>query len=123
MQRYSQLNFYAPQSLHDRIVYLTDLRNVANYPETQTDQENFTLFGKLLGYNTMDVHAFLPMHDHHLVALSPRSGRWLRPTLLHQEEQGQIYLLLLGPSNRSGYDRQDVFEVTPSLTPSSGHMP
>ncbi len=123
VQRYSQLNFYAPQSLHDRILFLTDLRNVASYPETQTDQENFLLFGKQLGYHTMDLHAFLPMHGRYLVALSPRSGRWLRPTLLRQEEQGQIYLLFLGPSNRSGYDRQDVFEVTPSLAPSSGHMP
>jgi hypothetical protein len=105
---YTRLECYAPDELKRRLYFLTDFAEVRAYPLSETSQRNFLLFGKLLGYQTMDVGEFVPGHREALMAVGVMTGTlWLPPYMLHQAELGNASLRLLGP----GFEEPDVYEV------------
>ncbi len=111
---YTRLDCYAPDELKRRLYFLTDFAEVRTYPLSETSQRNFLLFGKLLGYQTMDVASFLPQHRHALMAVGVMTGTlWLPPYMLHQAELGNASLRLLGP----GFEEPDIYEVQFSRLP------
>jgi hypothetical protein len=74
---------------------------------SETSQRNFLLFGKLLGYQTMDVGGFVPEHREFLMAVNATLGAlWLEPYMLKQQEQGNATLQFLGTNTElpSVYD-------------------
>jgi len=111
---YTRLECYAPDELKRRLYFLTDFAEVSAYPLSETSQRNFLLFGNRLGYQTMDIGAFLPEHRHALVAVGPMKGTvWLAPYMLHQAELGNASMKLLGP----GFEKPDVYDVQFSRLP------
>ena len=111
---YTRLECYAPDELKRRLYFLTDFAEVSAYPSSETAQRNFLFFGNRLGYQTMDVGAFLPGHRHALMAVGTMKGTmWLPPYMLHQTEIGNASLRLLGP----GFEKPDVYEVQFSRLP------
>lgn len=94
---FTQLSFYGPADLEPRLFYLTDFRNAAKYPQSITGQLNFLLYGKELGWQTMDIAQFLPSHRRFLFALGFDSSIWLPPYLMQHERAGDDSLRLLGP--------------------------
>ena len=81
---------------------------------SETSQRNFLVFGKLLGYQTMDVGEFLPEHRHALMAVGVMLGTyWLPPYMMRQAQLGNASLRLLGP----GFEEPDVYEVQFSRLP------
>lgn len=121
---YTRLDAYAPQSLRSRLYFLTDFAQVSQYPLSETSQRNFLLFGKMLGYQTMDIGRFLPDHREFLMVVDGTAGAlWLEPYLLKQEKQGNATLGFLGPyaTTPNVYDvrfeRLPDFPAAPALTP------
>jgi hypothetical protein len=111
---YTRLECYAPDELKRRLYFLTDFAEVGMYPLSETSQRNFLLFGKLLGYQTMDVGEFVPEHRHALMAVGVMTGTlWLPPYMMHQTELGNASLRLLGP----GFEEPDIYEVQFSRLP------
>jgi hypothetical protein len=105
---YTRLDCYAPEELKRRLYFLTDFAEVHTYPLSETSQRNFLLFGKLLGYQTMDVGSFVPEHRHALMAVGVMTGTlWLPPYMMHEAELGNTSLRLVGP----GYEEPDVYDV------------
>jgi hypothetical protein len=105
---YTRLDCYAPPELKRRLYFLTDFTEVNRYPLSETSQRNFLLFGKLLGYQTMDVGEFLPEHRHFLVAVGTMTGTlWLPEYLMSQADDGNASLRLMGP----GFEEANVYEV------------
>jgi hypothetical protein len=105
---YAPLEYYAQPHLRDRLYYLTDLALVEEYPGSATTQLNFQLFGKRIGYQTMDIANFLPRNPHFLLVNgSGNLGIWLPPYLIGQEEAGNVSLQLLGP----GFTSPNIYEV------------
>jgi hypothetical protein len=105
---FTRLECYAPPELRDRLYFLTDFAEVKQYPLSETSQRNFLLFGKTLGYQTMDVGSFVPEHRDALMAVGVMTGTlWLPPYMMHQSALGNASLRLLGP----GYEEPDVYEV------------
>jgi hypothetical protein len=111
---YTRLECYAPDELKRRLYFLTDFAEVGRYPLSETSQRNFLLFGKLLGYQTMDVGEFVPEHRHVLLAVGVMTETlWLPPYMMHQAELGNASLRLLGP----GFEEPDIYEVQFSRLP------
>ncbi|WP_158788190.1 glycosyltransferase family 39 protein [Granulicella sp. L46] len=111
---YTRLDCYASPELKRRLYFLTDFAEVRTYPMSETSQRNFLVFGKLLGYQTMDVGEFLPEHRHALMAVGVMLGTyWLPPYMMHQAQLGNASLRLLGP----GFEEPDVYEVQFSRLP------
>jgi hypothetical protein len=111
---YTRLDWYAPAELQRRLYFLTDFAEVKQYPLSETSQRNFLLFGKLLGYRTMEVGSFVPEHRHFLMAVGPMKGTlWLPEYMMRQAEMGNASLRLLGP----GYEAPSVYEVQFSRLP------
>jgi hypothetical protein len=111
---YTRLDCYAAPGLKRRLYFLTDFAEVSTYPLSETSQRNFLLFGKLLGYQTMDVSAFVPEHRDALMAVGAMAGTlWLPPYMMHQAELGNASLRLLGP----GFEEPDIYEVQFSQLP------
>jgi hypothetical protein len=105
---YTRLECYAPDDLKQRLYFLTDFAEVKQYPLSETSQRNFLLFGKLLGYQTMDVGSFVPEHREFLMAVGEMKGTlWLPPYMMHQEELGNASLQLLGP----GFEEPAIYNV------------
>jgi hypothetical protein len=105
---YTRLDCYAPDGLRQRLYFLTDFAEVKQYPLSETSQRNFLLFGRQLGYRTMDVGEFLPEHRHALMAVGVVTGTyWLPPYMMHQAESGNASLRLIGP----GFEEPDVYDV------------
>jgi Dolichyl-phosphate-mannose-protein mannosyltransferase len=105
---YTRLDCYARPELKRRLYFLTDFAEVRSYPLSETSQRNFLLFGKLLGYQTMDVSEFVPEHRHALMAVGVMTGTlWLPPYMMHQAELGNASMRLLGP----GFEEPDIYEV------------
>ncbi len=95
---YTRLDAYAPRPLRSRLYFLTDFAQVDEYPQSDTSQRNFLLFGEMLGYQTMDVGRFVPNHREFLMAVQGTTGGlWLEPYLLKQQERGNATLTFLGP--------------------------
>jgi len=121
---YTRLDCYASPELKRRLYFLTDFAEVRKYPMSETSQRNFLLFGKLLGYQTMDVGGFVPEHREFLMAVNDTSAvLWLEPYMLKQQEQGNATLQFLGTNMElpSVYDvrfsRLPEFPVAKVLTP------
>jgi hypothetical protein len=111
---YTRLDWYAPPELKQRLYFLTDFAEVNRYPLTETSQRNFLLFGKLLGYRTMEVGSFVPEHRHFLMAVGPMTGTlWLPEYVMKQAEVGNASLRLLGP----GFEAPSVYDVQFSRLP------
>ena len=111
---YTRLDYYAPPDLSRRLYFLTDFAEVSKYPLSETSQRNFLLFGRLLGYQTMDVGGFVPEHREFLMAVKDASGAsWLEPYMLKQQEQGNATLQFLGPD----VELPSVFDVRFSRVP------
>jgi hypothetical protein len=111
---YTRLECYAPDELKRRLYFLTDFAEVGRYPLSETSQRNFLLFGKLLGYQTMDVGEFVPEHRHVLLAVGVMTETlWLPPYMMHQADLGNASLRLLGP----GFEEPDIYEVQFSRLP------
>ncbi len=111
---YTRLDCYAPKKLQQRLYFLTDFAQVKQYPLSETSQRNFLLFGKMLGYQTMDVGEFLPEHPQFLMAVERTSGTlWLPPYVLKQQAEGNAAMKLLGPD----FDVPNVYEVRFSRLP------
>jgi len=111
---YTRLDWYAPPELKQRLYFLTDFAEVNHYPLSETSQRNFLLFGKLLGYRTMEVGSFLPEHRHFLMAVGPMTGTlWLPEYMMKQSEAGNASLRLLGP----GFEEPSVYDVQFSQMP------
>jgi hypothetical protein len=95
---YTRLDCYAPPELKQRLYFLTNFAEVSKYPQSETSQRNFLLFGRLLGYQTMDIGSFVPEHRHLLMAVSPMTRTlWLPEYMLNQAQEGNASLRLLGP--------------------------
>ncbi len=111
---YTRLDCYAPPELRRRLYFLTDFAEVPTYPLSETSQRNFLLFGKLLGYQTMDVGSFLPEHPHFLLAVgAAKETLWLPPYLMNQAQEGNASLRLLGP----GFGTPNVYDAQFSRLP------
>ena len=111
---YTRLDCYASPELRRRLYFLTDFAEVHTYPLSETSQRNFLLFGKLLGYQTMDVGEFVPDHRHALMTVGTMTGTlWLPQYMMHQAELGNASLRLLGP----GFEEPDVYDVQFSRLP------
>jgi hypothetical protein len=111
---YTRLDWYAPAELQRRLYFLTDFAEVNRYPLSETSQRNFLLFGRLLGYRTMEVGSFVPEHRQFLMAVGPMTGTlWLPEYMMRQAEAGNASLRLLGP----GYEAPSVYEVQFSRLP------
>lgn len=111
---YTRLDWYAPPELKQRLYFLTDFAEVNRYPLSETSQRNFLLFGKLLGYRTMEVGSFLPEHRHFVMAVGPMTGTlWLPEYMMKQAEAGNASLRLLGP----GFEEPSVYDVQFSRLP------
>jgi len=111
---YTRLDYYAPPDLSRRLYFLTDFAEVSKYPLSETSQRNFLLFGRLLGYQTMDVGGFVPEHREFLMVVKDTSGgSWLEPYMLRQQEQGTATLQFLGPD----VELPSVFDVRFSRVP------
>ena len=111
---YTRLDCYAPPEVRRRLYFLTDFAEVKRYPLSETSQRNFLLFGKLLGYQTMDVGSFLPEHRHFLMVVGPMTGTlWLPEYVMNQAQEGNATLRLLGP----GFEASNVYEVQFSRLP------
>ncbi len=105
---YTRLDCYASPELKRRLYFLTDFAEVKTYPLSETSQRNFLSFGRLLGYQTMDVGSFLPEHRHSLLVVGGGQGTlWLPPYMMHQATLGNASLRLLGP----GYEEPDIYDV------------
>jgi hypothetical protein len=105
---FTRLECYAPPELRERLYFLTDFAEVKQYPLSETSQRNFLLFGKTLGYQTMDVGSFVPEHRDALMVVGVMTRTlWLPPYMMHQSDVGNVSLRLLGP----GYEEPDVYEV------------
>jgi len=105
---FTRLDCYAPPELKGRLYFLTDFAEVKQYPLSETSQRNFLLFGKTLGYQTMDVGSFVPEHRDALMVVGVMTGTlWLPPYMMHQSELGNASLRLMGP----GYEEPAVYEV------------
>jgi hypothetical protein len=95
---FTRLECYAPSELKGRLYFLTDFAEVKQYPLSETSQRNFLLFGKMLGYQTVDVGSFVPEHREFLMAVKATAGAlWLESYMLKQQEQGNATLQFLGP--------------------------
>jgi len=111
---YTRLDYYAPPDLSRRLYFLTDFAEVSKYPLSETSQRNFLLFGRLLGYQTMDVGGFVPEHREFLMVVKDTSAvSWLEPFMLKQQEQGNATLQFLGPD----VELPSVFDVRFSRVP------
>jgi hypothetical protein len=111
---FTRLECYAPPELKARLYFLTDFAEVKQYPLSETSQRNFLLFGKMLGYQTMDVGSFVPEHRQALMAVGPMTGTlWLPAYMMHQAELGNASLQLLGP----GFDTPAVYNTQFSRLP------
>ena len=111
---YTRLECYAPDELKGRLYFLTNFAEVRTYPLSETSQRNFLLFGKLLGYRTMDVGSFVPEHREFLMAVNDTSGTlWLEPYMLKQQEQGNAAVQFLGTNT----DFPSVYDVRFSRLP------
>jgi hypothetical protein len=111
---FTRLECYAPPELKARLYFLTDFAEVKQYPLSETSQRNFLLFGKMLGYQTMDVGSFVPEHRQALMAVGPMTGTlWLPAYMMHQAELGNASLHLLGP----GFETPAVYNVQFSRLP------
>jgi hypothetical protein len=111
---FTRLECYAPPELKARLYFLTDFAEVKQYPLSETSQRNFLLFGKRLGYQTMDVGSFVPEHRQALMAVGPMTGTlWLPAYMMRQAELGNATLQLLGP----GFDTPAVYNVQFSRLP------
>ncbi len=111
---YTRLDCYAPDELKGRLYFLTNFAEVGRYPMSETSQRNFLLFGKLLGYQTMDVGGFVPEHREFLMVVKDASGAsWLELYMLKQQEQGNATLQFLGPD----VELPSVFDVRFSRVP------
>jgi Dolichyl-phosphate-mannose-protein mannosyltransferase len=109
---YTRTDAYVPADLRRRMYFLTNFAQVDQYPKTETSQRNFLLFGKMLGYQTMDIGDFVPEHRHFLMAIhwSPvtlHGTLWLEPYMLKQEALGNATLQFLGPDT----EVPNVFDV------------
>ena len=94
---YSQLRFYASPALNDRMVILTDIAEVSKYPDSQTSEINMILFGRTLGYRTLDIREYTQGNAHFLLATRPDAGTWIIPFLLEKQRQGGASMDFLGP--------------------------
>ena len=111
---YTRLDCYAPPEVRRRLYFLTDFAEVHSYPLSETSQRNFLLFGKLLGYQTMDVGSFLLEQHHFLMVVGTMSGTlWLPDYMMNQAQEGNASLRLLGP----GFEEPNVYEVQFSRLP------
>jgi hypothetical protein len=111
---YTRLDYYGSPELKRRSYFLTDFAEVNRYPLSETAQRNFLLFGKMLGYQTMEVGSFLPEHRHFLMAVGPMTGTlWLPEYMMNQAEVGNASLRLVGP----GFETPSVYEVQLSRLP------
>jgi hypothetical protein len=111
---FTRLECYAPGELKARLYFLTDFAEVKQYPLSETSQRNFLLFGKTLGYQTMDVGSFVPEHRHALMVVGVMTGTlWLPPYMMHQAQLGNALLRLLGP----GFEEPTVYDVQFSRLP------
>jgi hypothetical protein len=105
---YTRLDCYAPDELKRRLYFLTNFAEVSKYPLSETSQRNFLLFGKLLGYQTMDVGSFIPEHRHFELAVGEMRGTlWAPEYMLNQATAGNASLRLLGP----GFEEPNVYDV------------
>ena len=105
---YTRLECYGPPEVKRRSYFLTNFAEVNRYPLSETSQRNFLLFGKMLGYQTMEVGSFLPEHRHFLMAVGPMTGTlWLPEYMMQQAEEGNATLRLVG----SGFETPSVYEV------------
>jgi len=111
---YTRLDCYAPEELKGRLYFLTNFAEVSKYPEAETSQRNFLLFGKLLGYQTMDVGSFVPEHRHFEMAVSDMQRTlWAPDYMLGEATAGYASLRLVGP----GFEEPNVFDVQFSRLP------
>ncbi len=108
---YSQLWFYAPHEIKDRLTFVTDVPELEKYPAAETTQTNFLLFGDVLGYRTMDIRAYEREHSHFRVVIGPEDAIWLPAYLFAQEQRGQATFDLLGPSFDRVKGHASVFDV------------
>jgi Dolichyl-phosphate-mannose-protein mannosyltransferase len=111
---YTRLDCYAPAEVRRRLYFLTDFAEVNRYPLSDTSQRNFLLFGKLLGYRTMEVGSFLPEQHHFLMVVGTMTGTlWLPEYMMNQAQQGNATLRLVGPE----FEAPNVYEVQFSRLP------
>jgi hypothetical protein len=99
--QYGQIDYYASPDLNHRLYALTDIGEIASYPQSATSQLNFMRFGNRLSYRVVDVESFAAEHPHFLLAPeAPETVNegWLPHYLTAQQVAGNASLACLGPA-------------------------
>ena len=96
---FSQLDYYATPELEQRLIAVTDLRELKKYPQTSTCQFNLLCFSKGLSFRVADMADLLPAYPHFLLLEDADMGDlvWLPRYLAEQQAAGNTSSECLGP--------------------------
>lgn len=96
---YTQLDYYAKPDLKQRLIGVTDIRDIKKYSRTAYFQIGFLRVLKNLSYRSADLADVLPEHPHFLLVEENSAGQvgWMPGYLSAQQKCGNASYACIGP--------------------------